>query len=113
MTRLGVTPEMAADRKRLAKLAKSFRCTDAGNAEAFALLHGEKFRYDRTVVSGACGMADIGCLRNSSDSSHSEINSSPPTGLETPRPNSRRKSARQLLFSAAVRCVLRSALISC
>jgi putative DNA primase/helicase len=41
------SPEAAANRLRLLKL-QSFHLTDAGNAEAFALLHGDRFRYDRT-----------------------------------------------------------------
>ena len=37
----------AAERARILKL-RSFKNTDAGNAEAFELLHGERFRYDHT-----------------------------------------------------------------
>ena len=41
------SPEAAANRERTRKL-QSFNLTDAGNAEAFALLHGHRFRYNRT-----------------------------------------------------------------
>ena len=36
-----------ADQERLAKL-RAFHLTDAGNAEAFALLYGDRFRYDHS-----------------------------------------------------------------
>jgi len=41
------SPEAKSNLGRLLKL-RSFHETDAGNAEAFALLHGHRFRYDRT-----------------------------------------------------------------
>jgi putative DNA primase/helicase len=41
------SPIAAANRARIQKL-QSFRRTDAGNAEAFELLHGESFRFDHT-----------------------------------------------------------------
>lgn len=41
------SPIAAAERARIEKL-QSFQNTDAGNAEAFELLHGERFRYDHT-----------------------------------------------------------------
>lgn len=41
------SPEAAANRERM-RLLQSFNLTDAGNAEAFAMLHGDRFRYDRT-----------------------------------------------------------------
>jgi putative DNA primase/helicase len=47
MVSLGSSPETASNRQRMAKL-NSYNRTDAGNAEIFALLHGDKFRYDRT-----------------------------------------------------------------
>jgi putative DNA primase/helicase len=39
------SPIAAANRLRIEKL-QSFKKTDAGNAEAFELLHGDRFRYD-------------------------------------------------------------------
>jgi len=42
-----VSPEAAVNKEILRKLL-SFTDTDAGNAEAFELLHGHRFRYDRT-----------------------------------------------------------------
>ena len=47
MATLAESPEAAANRERI-RLLNSFHLTDAGNAEAFALLHGHRFRYDRT-----------------------------------------------------------------
>lgn len=41
------SPIAAAERARIEKL-QSFQNTDAGNAEGFELLHGERFRYDHT-----------------------------------------------------------------
>jgi putative DNA primase/helicase len=41
------SPESAANRDRLRQLL-AFQDTDAGNAEAFELLHGEEFRHDHT-----------------------------------------------------------------
>ena len=41
------SPEAAANRQRVAML-QSFHITDTGNAEAFALLHGGRFRYDHS-----------------------------------------------------------------
>jgi putative DNA primase/helicase len=41
------SPVAAANRARIQKL-QSFQDTDAGNADAFELLHGERFRYDHT-----------------------------------------------------------------
>lgn len=41
------SPIAAANRARIQKL-QSFQDTDAGNADAFELLHGERFRYDHT-----------------------------------------------------------------
>lgn len=45
MSSLPESPQAAANRERLVKL-QSLHRTDAGNAEAFALLHGDQFRYD-------------------------------------------------------------------
>src|ERR1700745_1545924 len=39
------SPIAAANRVRIQKL-QSFQTTDAGNAEAFELLHGDKFKFD-------------------------------------------------------------------
>ena len=47
MVSLGSSPEAAANRERI-RLLQSFHLTDAGNADAFAMLHGHRFRYDRT-----------------------------------------------------------------
>jgi putative DNA primase/helicase len=41
------SPLAAAEKAKILKL-QSFQDTDAGNAEAFELLHGERFRYDHT-----------------------------------------------------------------
>jgi putative DNA primase/helicase len=41
------SPEAAANKERIHKL-QSFQNTDAGNAEAFELLYGLRFRYDHT-----------------------------------------------------------------
>jgi len=41
------SPEALANRERLIKL-RSFHRTDAGNAEAFAFLYGDRFRYDHS-----------------------------------------------------------------
>lgn len=41
------SPLAAANRARIQKL-QSFKRTDAGNADAFELLHGERFRFDHT-----------------------------------------------------------------
>jgi hypothetical protein len=45
MSSLPESPIGAANREQLRKL-QSLHLTDAGNAEAFALLHGHAFRYD-------------------------------------------------------------------
>jgi putative DNA primase/helicase len=45
MTNQPESPEAAANRERIAKL-QSLNLTDAGNAEAFALLNGHQFRFD-------------------------------------------------------------------
>ncbi len=39
------SPEAAAN-KELSRQLRSFHNTDAGNAQAFELLHGSRFRYD-------------------------------------------------------------------
>jgi phage/plasmid-associated DNA primase len=41
------SPIATAEKAKILKL-QSFQETDAGNAEAFQLLHGERFRYDHT-----------------------------------------------------------------
>src|SRR5437762_12424563 len=41
------SPQAAANRERLRRL-QSLHTTDAGNAEAFAFLHGHEFRYDHS-----------------------------------------------------------------
>ena len=41
------SPIAAAEKAKILKL-QSFQDTDAGNAEAFELLHGERFRFDHT-----------------------------------------------------------------
>ena len=41
------SPIAAAEKAKILKL-QSFQDTDAGNAEAFELLHGEGFRFDHT-----------------------------------------------------------------
>src|SRR5207247_1071382 len=47
MSSLPESPQAAANRERLRKL-QSLHTTDAGNAEAFAFLHGHEFRYDHS-----------------------------------------------------------------
>src|SRR5215510_399725 len=47
------SPEAAANHLRLQQLLRSYHLTDAGNAEAFCLLHGHEFRFDH----------DRGCWR--------------------------------------------------
>lgn len=44
------SPTAAAEKAKIRAL-QSFQNTDAGNAEAFELLHGERFRYDHTKGS--------------------------------------------------------------
>ena len=51
------SPEAAINRERLSRL-RGFNLTDAGNAEAFDLLHGHRFRYDHTR---GCWMFWNGC----------------------------------------------------
>jgi len=56
------SPEALANRERLIKL-RSFHRTDAGNAEAFAFLYSDRFRYDHSRGKNRRGSAQNG-IRN-------------------------------------------------